>query len=94
MEETGGMPGGSGRKSCLGVGSGRRSSGDQVMVLEKAGIWRTISFLMWLNCCSCERGSLKAIPMSGSRGIGTGLSRRTRSVSSSSTAGVVSGGGL
>lgn len=32
--------------------------------------------------------------MSGSKGIGTGLSRRTRSVSSSSAAGVVSGGGL
>lgn len=94
MEETAGMPGGSGRKSCLGIGSGRRSSGDQVMVLEKGGIWRTISFLMWLYCCSCKRGSFRAIPISGSRGTGIGLSRRTRSVSSSSTAGAVSGGGL
>lgn len=94
MVETGGIPGGSGRKSCLGMGSGRRSSGDQVMVLEKAGMWRTTSFLMWLYCCSCERGSLRAMPMRGSRGIGTGFSRRTRSVSSSSAAGAVSGGGL
>lgn len=32
--------------------------------------------------------------MRGSRGIGTGFSRSTRSVSSSSAAGAVSGGGL
>lgn len=95
MAVTGGMPGGSGSKSCLGMGIGMRSSGLHNTALEKEGLFRTTSFLMWLNCCSWERGSRKAMPIKGSRGMGTGLSLSILSPSSSSLlAGAVNGGGL
>lgn len=95
MAVTGGMPGGSGSKSCLGIGIGMRSSGLHSTALENEGLIRTTSFFIWLNCCSCERGSRSAMPIKGSSGIGTGFSLSILSPSSSSLlAGVVRGGGL
>lgn len=94
MLATGGIPGGSGRKSCLGMGMGIRSSGLHSTTLAKEGLFSTRSFLIWLNCWSCERGSRKAIPIKGSNGIGTGLSLSIRSPSSSSVAAGARGGGL
>lgn len=94
MAATGGIPGGSGRKSCLGMGMGIRSSGLQSTALAKEGLFKTKSFLIWLNCWSCERGSRKAMPIKGSNGIGIGLSLSILSPSSSSVAAEVRGGGL
>jgi hypothetical protein len=52
----------------LGMGRAIRSSGFQSTVRAKLGLLRVTSFLMWLNCCSCDRGSCSGCP--GKRGLG------------------------
>lgn len=71
-------------ESCLGTGTGMRSSGFQSTVRAKLGLFRVTSFLMWLNCWSCSLGSRSGVPGRASRGMVTAFSLRALSPSSSS----------